>query len=95
MHAGWGRSVGSSVKCLFQTPHDSCLGCCRCFRCCNRRCCPSDLPPCTGWLAVPQVNNISIDSCVKTGVMFEDVIASCEVVNSKVTPQGRGKVTID
>lgn len=68
---------------LFQMPHVSCLGCCRCYKC---HCCPSDPPPCTAWLAVPQVNNISIDSCVKTGVMFEDVIASCEVVNSKVKP---------
>jgi adenylyl cyclase-associated protein len=29
------------------------------------------------------VNNIALDSCHKTGVVFSDVIASCEVINSK------------
>ncbi len=28
-----------------------------------------------------KVNNVAIDSCSKTGVVFSDVIASCEVIN--------------
>jgi hypothetical protein len=30
-----------------------------------------------------KVNNIALDTCVKTGIMFTDVISSCEVVNCK------------
>ncbi|GAX75045.1 hypothetical protein CEUSTIGMA_g2489.t1 [Chlamydomonas eustigma] len=30
-----------------------------------------------------KVNNIALDSCHKTGVIFTDVIASCEVINCK------------
>jgi adenylyl cyclase-associated protein len=39
----------------------------------------------TCWFVLQQVkgkcNAISIDKCTKTGVVFEDVIASCELVN--------------
>ena len=41
--------------------------------------------PAAAAAAAPQVkgkcNAISIDKCQKTGVVFEDVIASCELVN--------------
>ena len=39
------------------------------------------------------MNAITLDKCTKTGLVFEDVVASCEIVNSKsVEVQCTGRV---
>ena len=48
---------------------------------------PPRCPPCprmgTAFKVRGKVNNIALDSCSKTGVVFSDVIASCEVSTCK------------
>lgn len=50
--------------------------------------------PCPGMLQVKgKINMLSIDKCKKTGVVFEELISSCEVVNAtSVQVQATGHV---
>ena len=35
-----------------------------------------------GWQVKGKVNAITMDSCTRTGLVFEDMVAACELVNS-------------